>query len=486
MKKTRLLAVLTLPLLLAAAAGKSKWRAAVATAVSPESAYGLCRAIAAEPFAGRLTGDEGYTRAAKWAAARFASWGLESLPGLNRFLQPYPSPCTLVDGAEMSVFLPAPQSADPAPAPPGHKLQLLKEFLPLLYSGSGRRRGGVVFAGWGISAPELGYDDYAGIDVAGRFVLCFRGTPHDDPRWEPFDEHRARMKTARDRGAAGLVYIYPEPQANPNGDWLGEFLAAEISEPAADQLLAERGVRAGELKQHLRRYGRPLSFALRAELELDVRARHLPSALGYNVAGVVPGGDPQLKGEFVVLGAHFDHCGRHFGITFPGANDNGSGSAAVMEMARVAARLPRRPKRSLLFVLFGGEEKGLEGSRHFATHPPAAVRRISAMFNFDMVGEGDRVGAGVSEKPEELLAALRRAEAALAPLAGVRVIRHVGVRSSDFAPFFLQGIPCLSFWSNGPHLAYHQPGDTIYRINPEVLADTARIALLTALEWADR
>ena len=492
MKKFAFIA-LGVPALLLLASHKDPQTTAGWGIIRPESLYGYCKTLAAKPFAGRFTGHGGYTAAARWAAERFSQWGLKPIDRRHGFLQPYPSPYSIVDQASMTLYLaeaaaenaPGPGSGEPALKP--LKLEAGKDFMPLLYSDSGDQEAGLVFAGWGIHAPELNYDDYAGIDARGRFVLCFRGTPDPkDDRFGRHDEHRRRMQTAKEMGAAGLIYIYPEADANPNGDRIPGFLPALITETAADSLFQEKKSTVAELKKALSTYGRPLSFPLRSRLRLQVKSRHFPQATGYNIAGIVAGSDPRLRDEFVVFGAHFDHCGEHLGLLFPGANDNASGSAVVLQLAEAFARLSRPPKRSLLFVLFGGEEMGLQGSHFFAQHLPSVCKKIAAMFNFDMVGEGDKTGCGLSTEPAELKAVLEKADRTVRTLARIFPIRQVGVRSSDFAPFFLQGIPCLSFWSNGPHLHYHQAGDTIYRINPDMLADVARLAYLTAYDWADR
>ena len=165
-----------------------------------------------------------------------------------------------------------------------------------MYSDSGDHTGELVFAGWGIHAPELGYDDYAGLDVKGKFVLCFRGTPDPaDKRFTQHDEHRTRMAVARDRGALGLVYIYDEVQANPNGDWLAGFTPAEISFPAADRILALKSTTAQALQDDLKKYKRPLSFTLDAQLRFQVQSRYFPDATGYNVAGYVEGSRPAVE-----------------------------------------------------------------------------------------------------------------------------------------------------------------------------------------------
>jgi len=366
------------------------------------------------------------------------------------------------------------------------KLVPEKDFLPLLYSDSGDRTAGAVFAGWGISAPELGYDDYAGLDVKEKFVLCFRGTPDRDPRYQIFDEHRTRMKTALDKGAAGIVYIYEEIASNPNGDFLPGFLPAMISEKVMDAVLRDAGASTADLKKSLLSWKRPLSFPLRARIRLAVASRHFPQAVGYNVVGYVEGSDPKLRRECVVIGGHFDHTGAHLGLLFPGADDNASGCATSMEAGKAFAALARKPKRSIVIALFGGEELGLQGSTWFVDHLPGPFDRIDGMLNFDMTGEGDGLWGAASADPAAFRTAIEEAGAAAGILRGLGTIQSVGVRGSDFAPFFLKGLPAASFGSNGPHLAYHQTGDTIYRINPDIMADAARMAFLAAFAWADR
>jgi len=441
-------------------------------------AYGYVERLAAPEFAGRLTGHEGYTAAARWAAGLFKKWGLKPVDSKTGYLLPYPSPYTIVRSAEMTLVSPDGKTET--------KLEPNVDFLPLLYTDSGKAEAGLVFAGWGISAPELNYDDYAGLDVRGKFILCFRGQPdREDRRFEPYDEHRTRMKTARDRGAVGLIYIYPKPISNPNGDWQQDFLPMEISEKIADVILKETGSGCAELKKALTSFRRPVGFDLKSRIRCEVAAEHHPDGVGYNIAGYVEGSDPVLRKEVIVIGGHFDHNGLHMGFLFPGANDNASGSASVMEIAQAFSELKRKPKRSVAFVLFGGEEMGLQGSTHFVDHPPALFAKIDAMFNYDMTGEGDGAWGGVTD--EALRQAFLQADKHVGILRSLEVMRGpVGVRGSDFASFMAKGITSASFGSNGPHLAYHETGDTIYRVNPAIMADIARVSFLAGLAWADR
>jgi hypothetical protein len=473
--------------------------------IRPMDAYEYCRRISSNEFAGRLTGDAGYTAAAKWTASKFEEWGLRPFDAKEGFLQAFPAPYTIVDKAEMTLLLPAERgasgsetakggtggSASAGAREPGPFRELALEapddFMPLLFAASGDKTGEIVFAGWGISAPELGYDDYEGIDPEGRFVLCFRGTPdRADTAFEYYDEHRTRMLIAKEKGALGLIYIYDKPNAHPNGDWIEGFMPAMIGEPAADSLFAERGLTCAAIKKRLVESKRPDSFPLGSRMHYRVSSRHFPDGVGYNVVGIVEGSDPALKNECVVIGAHLDHCGTHLGLTFAGANDNASGSAVVMEIAEAFSRLKDRPKRSVVFALFGGEEEGLLGSNYLAEHFPARFTGIAGMFNFDMVGEGDGASCGYTPRPAALLETLRAADSRAKTLKGTWEIKHVGVRSSDFAPFYLKGAPCVACFSNGPHVAYHETGDTIYRINPDILAEIARLGFLASYEWANR
>jgi hypothetical protein len=464
--------------------------------IIPMSPYDYCKRLASSEFAGRLTGDKGYTAAAKWAASKFKEWKLAPLDAKEGYLVPFPSPYTIVDETEMTLLLPAagagiaegPAAGVPEPGSFRElKLKAPGDFMPCLFAASGDVTAGVVFAGWGISAPALGYDDYAGIDPAGNFVLCFRGTPdRENMAFEEYDQHRTRMRTAKDKGALGIIYIYDKPNAHPNGDWIEGFMPAMIGENVADSLFAEKGLMCAAIKKSLTEMKRPASFPLSSRMHYRVASRHFAEGVGYNIVGIIEGTDSKLKSECVVIGAHFDHCGRHMGMIFSGADDNASGSAVAMEIAKAYAALEKKPKRSIVFALFGGEEEGLVGSNFLAEHFPERFTQIAGMFNFDMVGEGDGASCGYTPEPPGMLDALRDADARAATLKNTWEIKHVGVRSSDFAPFYLKGAPCVACFSNGPHLAYHEAGDTIYRINPDMLADVARLGFLASYRWANR
>jgi hypothetical protein len=491
--RSALLAIITIPTGPALSQTPSDDLRRASDGIEPAAVYGYCKALCSPDYEGRLTGTRGYKACADWAAGKFKAWGLRPMPTDGTYLQDFPAPHCLIDEAAMVLLLPEPAGSQPPTTQQAAKpkfreapLKLAEEFFPLLYSDSGDHEADIVFAGWGIHAPDLGYDDYAGLDANSKFVLCFRGTPeHDDNRFMHHDQHRTRMQTAQKLGAVGLIYIEDGIHVNPNGEWLEGFLPASITEQAAGQILAERKMTSTELRGWLEKTKRPQSFTLSSRIHLSAKSRHFPNAVAYNVVGIVPGADRGLADECVVIGAHLDACGKHAGLLFAGAEDNASGAAAVMAAAEAFAGLRAPPKRSVVFVLIGGEEMGLLGSTHFAKNLPPPFKNIHAMLNLDMVGEGDGLHLGYTANGEGLKTALDRADRIVRTVRSSTVIQQVGVRSSDYAPFFELGAPCAGFYSNGPHLSYHQAGDTIYRINPDMLGDVARLVFLATYYWAD-
>ncbi len=443
--------------------------------IEPTAIYEYCKILTSPVCAGRLTGSRGYNAAAHWIEEQLSGWGLHPLDTTGGYLQRFPTEFTLTEYGEMTLTLP------PAGDSASKKLTLqpAKDFIPLFFTDTGSRLGKAVFAGWGISAPVLNYDDYAGLDVNGKFVLCFRGTPDPtDDRFTEYDEHRTRMSIAHKRGALGIIYIDKEVVANPNGDWLLNFTPVMITEKIADMIFKEKGIRSDSLKDILLKTKKPFSFETKTDVNYLTRAKHFQNGTGYNIVGIIEGSDPVLKNEYVIVGAHADHCGQFATMTFPGADDNASGTAVVMEIGRTFALLKNNPKRSVVIALFGGEEMGLKGSEYFTSHLPPQFTKSVGMINFDMVGEGD--GAECSYSQSNLKDLLAEADSSVGILRSSSFIKKLGVRSSDFAPFFTLSIPCLSFSSNGPHLYYHQTGDTYYRLNPDIMGDIARLGFRAA------
>src|SRR4030042_2995998 len=203
-----------------------------------------------------------------------------------------------------------------------------------------------------------------------------------------------------------------------------------ISEEVRDAILKEINSTSADLKKALTTWKRPISFPLLAKVRLAVESRHFPQAVGSNVVGFIEGSDPKLRRECVVIGGHFDHTGAHMGLLFPGADDNASGSATSMEAGKAFASLVRKPKRSVVIALFGGEELGLQGSTWFVDHVPGPFDQVTGMLNFDMTGEGDGLWGAVAAAPAEFKKALEEADGSVKILRGLGTIRGGGVRGS--------------------------------------------------------
>jgi Zn-dependent M28 family amino/carboxypeptidase len=242
------------------------------------------------------------------------------------------------------------------------------------------------------------------------------------------------------------------------------------------------------LKKQLRESKKPASMALDAMFDLTVKSRYVANGTAYNVAGYVQGSDPTLAHEVIVVGAHFDGVGEHLGILFPGADDNASGSAVVMEAAQAMAANGFRPRRSVMFVLFAGEEMGSSGAEQFVAHLPAPFTTVAALLNFDMEGLGDKIGASVSAPLLARRDVLDAADAGLGIVGRVSELRGIGNRSGDIAPFVAKGYPVASVMSNGPRPAfsYHLPGDSLEIIQPQIMANVARLTYRWAFLLADR
>jgi hypothetical protein len=492
------------PLLLAACA------AARGPAGSPEPRFDAALAgeevrwLADPARAGRGAGTPGGAEAEAWLAARFAEIGLAPA-GDQGFLQPFEVPFRASLAGTNALGLGA-----TAPV-------LGQGWQPFTFSDDGVVRGELVFAGYGISAPELGYDDYAGLDVKGKVVLVVQDFPRErdqaspfrDPRHYRHGEWRQKATLARDRGAAALLAVrddwhHPGPDDLP--PWKGG-VASRAGLPAARvtaAALRAAGVDVAALAVPIGDDLKPRSRPLGVDVSLQVHVE-VEKARTANVVGLLPGTDAALAGECVVVGAHHDHLGRggeasaapdQVGQVHPGADDNASGVAGLLAVAR-AFRAGPAPRRSVLFVAFGAEELGVLGSSHAVKHTPAAcpVEKLQLMVNLDMIGRpqpardappgspgrlyvhGVDTAAGLRERVRQL--ADRPPRIALAAELG-----GDGFGASDQTPYYARGVPVLFLFS-GAHADYHRPGDTADTIDAAGLAEAARLAWRAARDAAD-
>jgi hypothetical protein len=480
--RDRVLVILSIAVLVAAAASAAPADKQVSVeqasaSITAMSAFATVEQLSSPELGGRLTGTPGYDAAARYMAGQLRKAGLRAPTELPDYLQRFPLTISGVDSATMAIL---PVKDGDAP----QQLAFFKEFLPLLYSGSGDVTAEVVFVGYGITAPELGRDDYAGIDVKDKVVMVVRGAPRDGRNWKDHNSHRARTANAKAHGAAGYIFA-EQANANPNGEPIEGLPMVDVTDEVGNSLLVEHKLKLEELRKVLSKGG-TASFATGRKVHLAVTGKPARKVEGANVVAVLPGSDPQRAKEYVLIGAHLDHCG-DWPTLLPGADDNASGSAVVLEVARAAARLNPRPRRSIVFVLFGGEETGLLGSKQYANNLLPSLGKPVGLYNLDMVGAGTGAYMAAGENFPELFAAFEAAAAKVAPRMALRRGRSEGEARADHGPFMEVGIPAVSiFSSGGKHNDYHGPEDSVYWITPKIMETIGRVVLGAVVNLANK
>jgi hypothetical protein len=458
------------------------------------------RALSEDGLGGRGNGTEGLERAADYVAARFRAAGLRG-PAADTFDQPFE--------IDVRVEPPSSSTLQITSASGTRTLLLGRGYYPLSpierrASDAPPRFGGtpVVFAGFGISAPGMGYDDFAGVDVADAAVLVFTHEPQEHDAESVFDGRNltpaaaiaAKAREARQRGARMLLVVEDPSHAGDRavrGAWWNDPQTEEMGLPvlrvAREQV--EQAVPDLDLSRLATAIDRtlvPQSRRLAGVHVTYTEHRARLRARVRNVVGVLEGRDPALAREAILVGAHYDHVGtggrfseapEATGETHNGADDNASGTAALIEIAGAAAASRSRYRRSIVFAAFAAEEIGLVGSRHYADQPVIPLADTRAMINLDMIGRArGRVMVGVFGPPgrfHNLVARLR-------PWTRLTIadFSNGGYRSgdSDEGSFASRGVPAIAFFT-GFHADYHRPSDDWPLIDAEGGAEVARLAL---------
>jgi hypothetical protein len=451
--------------------------------------------LASDGLEGRGTGSDGLERAATYIATRFRRGGLQPVPGLDGYSQRFQF--TLQAKPSASCVLSVGEAA----------LGLDVDYRPLAFSGEGDYAGPVHFAGYGISSAQHGYDDYAGIDVAGRIVLVLRFEPHTpegksrlgDDRFTDHALLAEKARVAAEHGARALLLVTPPqfhgtdllmPTARQYASPDATIPVVQITQKAANLLLAKAGSpQLADLQARIDQTGQPSSIELPGvTVQGTVRMNRTTQSLR-NIVGILPGHGGATADELVVVGAHYDHLGRAEGDVAPGdddrifngADDNASGTTALLALVdRLGAGRPLN--RSILFVAFTAEEVGLIGSNRFVSEPPLPLSHMVAMLNLDMVGRlrGQTLLVGGAGTAAPFDAILEKVDAD-SPLQ-FRSIGRGGAAPSDHMSFAAKRIPVL-FLHTGLHADYHRPSDEADTINYDGLGEVVDVAeqLLKAL-----
>lgn len=453
--------------------------------------------LSSDKLKGRGDGTPELDQAADYIADQFRQAGLESLPG--GFFQPF----TATTGAELGKKN---ELTELQPDPKTYHLR--RDFIPLSFSSSTVITAPVVFVGYGITAPEYHYDDYAGVDTKGKIVLMLRHEPQENDEVSVF---RGRQLTrhaefvrkainARNHGAMGVI-IVNDPVNHPrSGDRLVPFRnvtgpsnagipMVQVTQEVVDSWMKQVGRSLVELQKAIDRDLSNHSFLLPApfELRLHTDVEQQVSQLK-NVIGVLRGNDPKLRNEYIVIGGHYDHLGLGYqggsmapaqiGQIHHGADDNASGTAGVMELARYFASEHSRLRRSILFMAFAGEELGLLGSAYYVQQPLVPLRQTIAMLNLDMIGRvrnNKLYIGGVGTSPGFRKLVEKENHETKFDLD----FSDMGYDASDHMSFGRHEVPVLFFFS-GLHADYHKPSDTWDKVEPVetemVLKLVARVA----------
>jgi hypothetical protein len=486
----------------------------------------VVRFLASPRLEGRESGQRGCEVAADYLATTFQAAGLS--PGSKEgYLQSFDLVRrTLAPEAELSVR----QTIGGGTST--RDMTLRTDWVPFGFSEIGSVQAPVVFAGYGIVAKEFGWDDYAALPpggVRGKIVVVLRHEPDENGTvGSKFFEGREmtlhaslrqKAREAASRGALGLVVVddpaHHEPAPNPSSSlsrWTtlteeerklpkddpkrprgrpgiqrdDEPLGLVAALASQEFLRALDGARDWKgLQQEMDASRKPKAFAIPDLTVKMVHAYDVERESTANVLAMLPGSDPELAKEYVLIGGHYDHEGKHpvSGEIYHGADDNASGTAAVVAVAQAFAALPKAPARSVIFVGWAAEEMGLLGSERFVRKPAMPLNKIVAAINLDMVGrnkEGEISVVGRTETPD--LVALFDKYASQVGFS-LNDDAGAGASRSDNGSLWLGGVPTASLFS-GTHEDYHQPEDTWDKVLPEKIAKAARLSFLVAYEVA--
>jgi hypothetical protein len=443
----------------------------VAAGISADRLLSSVRTLSG--FDGRQSGTAGGEAAAAYIAQRLPAARLQSF-------------------SLTTVKIPSPVQAGISAVGDLKSLRSGVDFLPILSGVSASWASApVVFVGYGIADSARGLDEYQNVAVTGKVVLFLRGQPQG---YEGRISHADKEKAARAKGAIGYLTVTgpilsayeqrrgmnPQPMAFFDSEtqmplpglWITPAVADVVLEPLSLTLESFQREMAGSLRNRSTETGTRINLAME---------QHHLIATAANVSGFWAGSDPELHSETIVVGAHYDHFGIQEGMVFSGADDNASGTAIILELARLLTAVGTRTKRSILFIAFAGEEQGLLGSKHYVANPQRPLGSTKSMINVDHAGVGNgKITIGLSR--------IDRAQAqAAAELAGLRdQIELFGFfPGGDHVPFNEAGVPTAVVVSSGAHSDFHRPSDTPDRVNPEILVSAARYTLSLLLTLAN-
>jgi hypothetical protein len=536
MRRPVLVAAVSLAALTLHAQGSAPGREVITTQALKADLYFL----ASDNLQGRLVNTPGNRIAADWIAQRFERMGLAPGGPDGSYFQAYSLMVETLGPVERNTM-----SMTPVAAAGPQALTYGADFYPQRFSATSSARGNVVFAGFGITSPQVKYDDLRGDSVRGRIALVIDHEPGERDPASPFDgivtadaaAPQRKAQFAQDHGAIGILFVSDVhnhvgaggaaagslegaarvawPATPPRIDrftlatWVEKIRipALQISTSVAEALVRGSGKSLAELSaaSETATGFTPIPLNAIVEMSAAVTRQSIPDR---NVLGVMEGSDPRLKGETVIVCAHYDHEGADGAHIFNGADDDGSGIVALIGIAEAyaqAAREGRRPRRTVIFAAWNSEERGLLGAWAYTEAPTRPLDTIAAVLNMDMLGRNEEVPpeGGVrfrglspqtaasndnavnvigTSRSADLKTATDRANAAFGLDLKYRYDNNASqlMRRSDHWPFLNRGVPGVWFHT-GLHPDYHTERDRPERINYDKMEKIAR--LVHQMSW---
>ena len=431
-------------------------------------------------YGGRGAGSAGYDSIANWVVSHLMEWGVKPAGENGTFFQEFPQPYTKVfstGNVELLLI--------------NEKDTLVKsysipdEFFPGSNSDSGEITADVVFVGYGITAPEFDYDDYAEVDVEGKIVMFRSESPagrnHPDvEKWVPYSLHEYKFKNAMKQGAAGVLYI--GTIANPSIRFQEGMIYAHVGQEVVNDLFWGTGKEYDQVMKEIGESMKPSSIYLNKKARVVTNTKHYPNNTTANIIGIVEGSDPKLKDEVILVGAHLDGQGNP-GVLLPSALDNATGVANIMEVAKALSQLSEKPKRSIAFFFIGAEECGLIGSKYFVQNPTIPKHKTVCFINLDMVGNGTGLALWGGDSYPEILESFEKANNDFVhrnfSSSEARIPRTRP--RSDAAVFLMEGYRAVSVGTTNriKPVNYHHPNDRPdLTITPEIMEDASRMLFL--------
>lgn len=440
--------------------------------------------FASPELQGRLAGSEGYYKAAKYAADIFSKLGLIPIQNnsyfqkLNIEYNEIKSPCRFYYVRDNDKII---------------DYKLGYDFVCRGFTGSGKFEAPIAFCGYGMADEKLNYDDYNGVDVSGKIVMIFK----QDCSWNTGNPGNGNLRfkasLAAKHGAKAVIFVSKPNDKNPQkpigsvmdgaGEYLPGFPMIHVDLHVADELLNETVYSLKDLQTKIDNDKKPASLYLNKKAGIEVTTEYTKEKETVNIVGLLEGSDPVLKNEYVIIGAHLDHVGGQAGeIYFPGANDNASGSSAVIEIAKAFVNSGIKPNRSVVFVLFSSEEAGLFGAQYYADNPVYPLYNTVAMFNLDCVAYGDSIRIGNGESAPELYKYALKNNSEFINQMVSGTWKGGG---ADATPLHNKGVPCLYFVTTNSYDHLHLMSDKVETLNKELYEKITKLAYLSLFDIAN-